>query len=140
MKRKRALFLLLLLLITVLFAGCTKQEEQPDKIKDLEYTVLEESQVPEELLKKMKEKEKESFLMSYQSDGYLYIAKGYGSQTTSGYSIRVKELYESADGIVFTCELLGPKKNEPVLQVETYPSIVVKTPDLGLELLPEDVD
>lgn len=109
--------------------------EQPEKIKDLEYTVQEESQVPEELLAKMKEKQKEPFQMTYATDGYLYIAKGYGTQETSGYSIRVLELYEAAEGVMFSAELVGPGKEEPVLRVETYPYIVVKLQDIGMDVL-----
>ena len=134
MKKKRVLFLLLVFL-AAFFAGCGEKVSKPEKIKDVEYTVQEESQVPEELLAKMKEKQKEPFQMTYATDGYLYIAKGYGTQATSGYSIRVLELYEAAEGIVFSSELLGPAKDEPVLQVETYPSIVIKIPNLGLDVL-----
>ena len=136
MKRRKAFFLFLILTV-MLFAGCAVGTGRPEKIKDVEYTVLEESEVPEELLEKMKEKKSESYTMSYQSEGYMYIARGYGAQATSGYSIRVMELYESAEGIVFVCELLGPAKNEPVLRIETYPTLVIKLQDTGLELLPE---
>lgn len=134
MKKKRALFLLLVFL-AAFFAGCGEKVNKPEKIKDIEYTVQEESQVPEELLAKMKEKQKEPFRMTYETEGFVYIAMGYGTQKTSGYSVCVLELYEAAEGIVFTAELLGPAKDEPVLQVETYPYIVVKLPDLGLDIL-----
>ena len=73
--------------------------------------------------------------MTYVTDGYMYIAKGYGTQKTSGYSIRVTDLYEAAEGVVFSAELIGPAKEEPVLQVETYPYVVVKVPDLGTDVL-----
>ena len=73
--------------------------------------------------------------MTYVTDGYLYIAKGYGVQETSGYSIRITDLYEAAEGVVVCTELLGPGKDEPVLKVETYPYIVVKLKDLGLDVL-----
>lgn len=134
MKKKRVLFLLLVFL-AAFFAGCGEKVSKPEKIKDVEYTVQEESRVPEELLAKMKEKQKEAFQMTYATEGYLYIAKGYGTQSTSGYSIRVTDLYEAAEGIVFSAELLGPGKTEPVLQVETYPYVVVKIKDLGLDVL-----
>ena len=134
MKKKRAIFLLLTLLMALL-AGCGEKVSKPEKIKDVEYTVQEESLVPEELLVKMKEKQKEPFQMTYVTDGYLYIAKGYGTQATSGYSIRVTDIYEAVEGIVFSAELIGPAKDEPVLQVETYPYVVVKVKDLGLDVL-----
>jgi len=132
---KKRVFFLLLVFLAAYFTGCGKQVTKPEKINDVEYTVQEESQVPEELLAKMKEKQKESFCMTYATDGYLYIARGYGSQGTSGYSIRITDLYEAAEGIVFSAELLGPAKDEPVLQVETYPCIVVKMKDLGMDVL-----
>jgi len=134
MNRKRALLLLLAFLLAYL-AGCGEQVKKPEKIKDVEYTVQEESLVPEELLNKMKEKQKEPFQMTYATDGYLYIAKGYGSQETSGYSIRITDLYEATEGIVFSCELIGPAKDEPVLKVETYPYVVVKLKDMDLDVL-----
>lgn len=134
MKKKRAMFLLLVVLLGFL-AGCAQGAVKPEKIRDVEYTVQEESQVPEELLTKMKEKQKETFQMTYATDGYLYIAKGYGTQSTSGYSIRILELYEAAEGIVFSSELVGPGKAEPVLKLETYPYIVVKVKDSGQDVL-----
>jgi len=134
MKMKRVLFFLFIAALAYL-AGCGQQSSKPEKIKDVEYTVQEESQVPEELLAKMKEKQKEPFQMTYVTDGYMYIAKGFGTQKTSGYSIRVTDLYEAAEGVVFSAELIGPAKDEPVLQVETYPYVVVKVPDLGMDVL-----
>ena len=134
MKKKQVLLLLLAFLLAYI-AGCGQKSDKPEKIKDVEYTVQEESLVPEELLAKMKEKQKEPFQMTYVTDGYLYIAKGYGAQETSGYSIRVTELYEAAEGIVFSSELIGPAKDEPVLQVETYPYVVVKLKDFGMDVL-----
>lgn len=103
------MFLLLVALLGFL-AGCAQGVVKPEKIKDLEYTVQKEGELPEELLAKIKEKQKEPFRMTYATDGYLYIAKGYGTQGTSGYSIRVTELYEAAEGIVVYTELIGPGK------------------------------
>lgn len=134
MEKKRVLFCLFVFL-AAFFAGCGEKAEKPEKIKDVEYTVQEESRVPEELLAKMKEKQKEPFQMTYATEGYLYIAKGYGTQATSGYSVRITELYEAAEGIVFSAELIGPGKEEPVLMVETYPYVVVKIRDIGVDVL-----
>ena len=91
------MFWFLVLGLTIL-VSCAGKAEKPEKIKDLEYTVQKESELPEELLSKIKEKQKEPFRMTYVTDGYLYIAKGYGIQETSGYSIQITELYEAAEG------------------------------------------
>ncbi len=135
-KRWRSLLIVFLsVVLAALLSGCGKKTEKPEKIKDVEYTVLEESQVPEELLAKMKEKRQEPFNMTYEAEGYVYIAKGYGTQKTSGYSVRVSELYEAKEGIVCYCELLGPGRQEPVMQTETYPYIVIKIPSMGLDII-----
>ena len=134
MKKKRIMFWFLVLGLTVL-VSCAGRSEKPEKIKDLEYTVQKEGELPEELLSKIREKQKEPFRMTYITDGYLYIAKGYGAQETSGYSIQITELYEAAEGVVFSTELMGPAKEEPVLKVETYPYIVVKLKNIGLDVL-----
>ena len=134
MKKKRVLFLLYVFWLAFL-AGCGERAAKPEKIKDLEYTVQKEGELPEELLTKIREKQKEPFRMTYATDGYLYIAKGYGTQETSGYSIRVTDLYEAAEGVVLYTELLGPGKDEPVFKVETYPYIVVKLKDMSLDVL-----
>ena len=133
--KRQLLFFFFFAATAFLFSGCGEKAEEIVKIKDLEYTVIEEGSVPEELLNKIKEKKSGAFSMTYVAEGYLYIAKGYGTQATSGYSIRVTKLYEAEQGIVFSTELLGPAKNEPVLRMETYPFLVIKLPDIGKEIV-----
>ena len=132
---KRLLFFFFFFTMLLHVCGCGEEAEEIKKIKDLEYTVLEEGDVPEELLTKIKEKWHAPFAMTYESDGYLYIAKGYGTQKTSGYSIRMLSVYEAEEGIVFSGELLGPERSEAVLQVETYPYIVIKLQSIGKEVI-----
>ena len=132
---KKLLFFFFLAMLTGVVSGCAKKEKEIPKVKDLEYTVLEESEVPEELLEKIREEKANAFDITYQSEGYLYIARGYGTQRTSGYSVQILELYESTEGIVFSSELIGPRRDELVLQIETWPYIVIKLQDIGLEVV-----
>ena len=133
--RKKLLFFFFLAMLLGTIFGCAKKEKELPKVKDLEYTVLEEGEVPEELLTKIEEKRAEAFDITYQSEGYLYIARGYGTQKTSGYSVQILEVYESTTGIVFSSELIGPRRDELVLQIETWPYIVIKLQDIGLEVV-----
>jgi len=97
------------------------------KLRDIEYTVLEERKIPEELLTYIEEAKKEPFEITYGDGGYLYIAKGYGTKATSGYSIVVEECYETANIICVQTDLKGPSNDEETITQKTYPYIVLKT-------------
>ena len=131
---KRLLLFFCVLGILLLFAGCTKTEKELKKIKDLEFTVVEEADIPEELLTKIKEQKAAPFRITYTNAGYMYIAQGYGEQLCGGYSIAVKELFLAEDSIVFQSELIGPGENDLVNHAVTHPYIVVKVEDMGVDV------
>ena len=114
------------ILIVCLAAACSVQKTKTDKLRDLEFTVLGEEEIPEELKEKIEDIEQNGFKIPYADKGYLYIAKGYGRQETSGYSIEVKQCYETENAIYFHTILHGPKKEEEVSDNPTYPYVVVK--------------
>lgn len=132
--RKKLLLFFCLCGIFVCFTGCMQAEKELKKIKDLEFTVVEEADVPKELLAKINEKKAEPFGMTYTDAGYVYIAQGYGEQPCGGYSIAVKELYLSEEMIVFQSELIGPGENDLVNRAATHPYIVVKIQDMGVDV------
>lgn len=113
-----------------LLAGCAKEKDPMEKIKDLEFTVLAEDNIPEELKTIIDEKKENAFKVTYQDNGFLYICIGYGEQVSGGYSITVNALYLTENAIYADTTLLGPdpadaasaKKNAP-----SYPYIVIKT-------------
>lgn len=112
--------------MSLFLSGCKANKTDKQKIKDLEFTVVEETDIPEELLKIIEEKKTEPFKLKFSNTEYLYIVVGYGEQPTGGYSIKVEELYLMENAIYFDTSLLGPPKDEIVTQVLTYPYIVVK--------------
>lgn len=112
--------------IFLLLAGCSVKISNMDKIKDLEYTVVEKEKAPEELENMIAEQKKESFQLTFSDKGYLYIAKGYGGKETSGYSIEVVECYETEDAVYIHTNLVGPAKDEQVAESTTYPYVVLK--------------
>ena len=64
--------------------------------------------------------------MTYQRGGEMYLVKGYGQQLSGGYSIQVKELSCSSNGVFFKTRLLGPEDLEKASGVPSCPYIVVK--------------
>lgn len=120
-------FICLAVLLSGLAAGCKSQKNAEEKIRDLEFTVVTQQEIPEELQKIIAQKEKEAFRFTYSSGTDLYIAAGYGEQKSSGYSISVPELYLTDHTIVIKTELMGPEQDEQTEWAVSYPYIVVKT-------------
>lgn len=122
-----AVFLLFWVLMVRFLTGCSVEKENQDKVRDLEFTVVGEAELPEELKNLVEEKKAAPFKLTYSNDQGLYIALGYGEQATGGYSISVEELYLTENSIVIDTELKGPEKGETVGVEKSYPYIVVQT-------------
>ena len=58
---------------------------------------------------------------------YLYIAKGFGEQKTSGSSISVTNLTCEDQTIYFESKLVIPQEKENLNSISSFPYIVIKT-------------
>ena len=114
-------------IFVVLFTACSSQTISTEKLRDIDFTVVDEDDIPEPLEEMIDEREDKPFKLTYADNGVLYIAVGYGEQPTTGYSIQVKELYESENAIYIHTNLIGPAKDEKIIEKETDPYIVIKT-------------
>ena len=120
--------LCILLIACMLFvSGCTLASQEKIKLRDLDFTVLSQEMIPEQLLPILEEKMAAPFQITYTDNANLYICVGYGEQETGGYSIAVDELYLTDDEIVIDTGLLGPDPSEKETPQPSYPYIVVKT-------------
>ena len=117
---------LLLLLFTVL-GGCSPAKKQEERT-NLEFTVVDEDRLPEELARLVGEKKANAFKLTYADGGYLYLCIGYGKQETGGYSIAVNDLYETENAIYRDTSLIGPKEADGKNGNPSYPYLVIKTP------------
>lgn len=129
-KRVISVMLVCLLCMGVMACG-TKQQDTMKKIKDLEFTVIAEAELPEELLTVIEEKKAAPFKITFQDRGFLYICVGYGQQETGGYSIAVNDLYETANAIYIDTNLIGPGPEEKGNLTPSYPYVVIKTEYIG---------
>lgn len=119
--------LLMWVLVVRMLTGCSVEKEHQDKVRDLEFTVVGDAEIPEELKQIIEEKKAAPFKLTYSNDQGLYIVTGYGEQATGGYSITVNELYLTENSVVIDTELLGPEKGEPTGVEPSCPYIVVQT-------------
>lgn len=108
-------------------SGCTMMNEEKIKLRDLDFTVLSQEMIPEQLLPIIEEKKAAPFQITYTDNANLYICIGYGEQETGGYSIAVNELYLTDANIVIDTSLLGPEPSEKENPQPSCPYIVVKT-------------
>lgn len=103
--------------------GCGKTETE---VTQLDYTVVEDKDIPQELKNIIDEKKESTIRLTYNTDEYTYAVAGYGTMGTSGYSICVNSVSLGTDSIYVDIDLLGPKPQEQVAKVSTTPYIVLK--------------
>lgn len=124
---KRFISILCAILMMSFLGGCSMLSEENVKLRDLDFTVLSDEKIPEELKSIIEEKKAQPFKLTYSDNEYLYICIGYGEQPTGGYSIAVNELYLTDSAIHVNTQLLGPDSDQKSNKVPSYPFIVIKT-------------
>lgn len=122
---KRYILLIVVAMIGSSISGCTFAEMKSEKIQDIEYQMISDWDMPEEVLLLIEENQGTKIKMSYTDQGKEYIIIGYGEQETSGYSVEVLEVYETETTICVDTNLIGPTPDEEIANVITYPYIVI---------------
>ena len=113
-KKRKYILMIILLGVLMLLSGCVRKECE-EKVKDLEFTVTKEEELPEALRQQKKKKKEGDFRFTYSDNEYLYVAM-------------------SDTAICVKTRLQGPKNGEEVTKAPSYPFIVLK-----LELREEEV-
>ena len=127
MKSVKIVCAVVIFLLTIQISGCEGNYKGSEKRLNLEYTVLGETKIPEEFLSQIEEKKAEKFELTYRDNEYLYIAKGFGEQKTSGSSISVTNLTCEDQTIYFESKLVIPQEKENLNSISSFPYIVIKT-------------
>ncbi len=131
--KKKVIISLLATIISLslmLLTACNVKNIDTEKIRDLDYVILEEEHIPEEVYEQIVNDMDEFCRKAYVCSGVLYIVVCYGAQPTAGYSIQVDYLYESSNAILVETTLKGPAGMDKVEQVITYPYIVLKVENI----------
>ena len=127
MKSVKIVCAVVIFLLTIQISGCEGNYKGSEKGLNLEYTVLGETKIPEEFMSQIEEKKAEKFELTYRDNEYLYIAKGFGEQKTSGSSISVTNLTCEDQTIYFESKLVIPQEKENLNSISSFPYIVIKT-------------
>lgn len=107
--------------------GCSLLSSERVRLRDLEFTVLSQDKIPQELAAILEERKAEPFKLTYSDQEFLYVCIGYGEQETGGYSIAVDDFYLTDNAIYVSTTLLGPDANLKNDKTPSYPYLVIKT-------------
>lgn len=116
-----------ILLATTTIGGCSRNIMGTESERMVAYTVVSGDDVPEEFKKQIDESKTNAMKLTYKDNEYLYIAEGFGTQETGGYSISVEQVYVQDKAIYFDACLIAPDANEKVSNQASYPYIIIKT-------------
>lgn len=117
----------MIMVLALLLSGCEMMSMEKVKLRDLEFVILSEEVLSEELKTIISERKTEAFKLTYADADALYICVGYGAQKGGGYSITVDELYLTEDAIYVETTLLGPDEGKSSKDITSYPYIVIRT-------------
>ena len=81
---KKAASLLCLAVLFLMLGGCQMIRIEEENRTPLAYTVIEDSQIPEEMQELIREKKETEFQIAYQKGTELFLAKGTDSGKESG--------------------------------------------------------
>ena len=123
---KRLSLICLIAWLAFSIVGCGMLRKKNSEAKEVDYTVVKKEELPSEVKKIIEVKKQEEFQMAYQCEGELYLLRGYGIQSSGGYSIQVEYVRENEEEIHIKTRLLGPESREEQKDTISCPSIVVK--------------
>lgn len=118
--------LILSMIFLLLLSGCSERREMTEARQPIDFTVVENREIPEALLELIEKNKADEIRLSYTDGEDLYLVRGYGEQKTGGYSISVTECAEDTDTIWLNTRLLGPERQEKLSKESSYPYLVIK--------------
>ncbi len=118
-----------------ILSGCGMEKTDESKIQDVDYCIVEENDIPEELMGKIQEKKAADLKIVFENDEFVYIVRGYGEQETGGYSIQVTDVFLTKNAVVFRSNLVGPAKDAIKSTTPSYPFIVLKIQNMGKNVI-----
>lgn len=123
------------LLVMLLFfvGGCGEKKEGGRK--DIEFTVCDETRMPQELLEIINEKKGKPFKLTYVNNNYLYIVIGYGEHDRKNLNVVVEDLYLTDKAIyvetnLLTSDMLKVEETHSGSDAENSGEIAAGTPSM----------
>lgn len=110
----------------IFLGGCQVMEKKTTGGELLEYSIMDEKKVPEEMTERIAGMEEKPFQIMYVQGDRMYVGQGYGKQEMEGYAIRVNGCMEEKDVICVQTTLLGPGSDETEKEGEEMENICMR--------------
>lgn len=128
-KKAKIIWCIVLFFILILFSiwwskKVTSIDEE--KLGNVEYEIVEYHYLDESVRKAFDAAKSINKRLTFEDENYQYLIVCYGKQEMGGYSVEVKELYETNNMIVVDTTLKGPQKNKKYDADVSYPGIVIR--------------
>ena len=133
----KGLAALLLIGLLICLAGCGKKEETArtyENASDIDYEIVSGSDVPYKVNEKIYRAKDKSFGFSYRDGEEMYIAFGFGEQSTGGYSIQILAAKETETAILIEARLVAPGPEEVVAASPSQPYMILKTANVEKDI------
>ena len=76
---KKICLLVIVSIMAAMLSACGGETEKEENRNNLEFTVVSEDRLPDELKEILDQKKESAFKLTYADEGYLYICVGYGA-------------------------------------------------------------
>lgn len=123
-KKKPILGFIVFLFVSFFITACDSREVK--KIKDLDYTICDESRLPKELVSIIHEKKQTPFKLTYATKEYLFIVVGYGEQNRTNLNVIMENLFLTEKAIHVETNLVSGEESEIRNNMMSYPYIAIK--------------
>ena len=128
--RYKKLWILVGCLLLISCSWLEKEEAVPEaewmSAPDLEYEIVSGKDVPQKVHERIFHKQTERFGFTYRDGDSQYIAFGFGTMPTGGYSIQIEAVKDTETKVIVAARLIAPKPEDVIRDKESYPSMILK--------------
>lgn len=117
-----------LAILALACSGCTQIEPERsyEGAEDRAYEIVSGSDVPYKVNEKIFKSKEKGFGFSYRDGNVMYVAFGFGTQSTGGFSIQVLAVKETDTAVLIEAQLIPPGAEEVITPQPSQPYLILK--------------
>lgn len=130
--KKVQVFVVMLVVMILLVAGCAQEGVPVEPVNDQEEEAILPDQLPEEIETWIEDSKDQFAAQTYELEGILYLLVTYGEKPTGGFEVEITNIVVRDEKVEVTVEFTEPGEDDMVTQALTYPYDLAMLEDPGL--------